>query len=151
MLYQEWRAFQRHLELAALNHGGDYERRGRLYYPEYAIQLPPAAAAELRALHTDDFRKEFLTGRFERFLSDSGYQRWARKWSTKRTDAAATYGAGALETLYVTVTPLGSSYYRYGPILLGLALLPLAGIVSLPVLFIIERRRQNNGAMGGAI
>ena len=132
---EDYTAFTRHLELAALNHGGAYAYsrldEGLLFRSSvdaYTIRLPKNAADELRLLHINGFAS------FHRAPVSPGYQQWATRWSDKRETASPDF-----VTLQVRVSDVSKSNYYFGPVFL---LIGLSGVCFSFFILVSFRPRQ---------
>ena len=122
-------AFIRHLELAALNHGGAYAYDALDRRDIYTLRLPDDAAYELMDLHISKLRRELMAG----YIVSPGYRLWAVRWSEERASVARG-DADAFVTLTAHVAQVQRSDYYWYPVLLAMALVAL----SLAALFFRE-------------
>ena len=118
---ENYLAFTRHLELAALNHGGAYaygrSTGGFNRHDVYTIRLPQDAAYELLGLHISGSRRLLLPWHYV----SPGHELWAVRWSEERF--SATRGdADAFVTLSVKVDQLQRSDFYIFPVLLVVVL-----------------------------
>ena len=118
---ENYLAFTRHLELAALNHGGAYAYDPQRDYVDrhdiYTLRLPDVAAYELMDLHISKPRIFLWSG----YIVSPGYRLWAVRWSEGR-DSAARGDADAFVTLTAHVAQLQRSDYYWSPLILALLL-----------------------------